>query len=50
MIKKSEFAWNMLGSFVYAMFSAIILAFCTRINGLEIAGIFSIAYATYRYK
>ena len=46
MIKKSEFAWNMLGSFVYAMFSAIILAFCTRINGLEIAGIFSIAYAT----
>ncbi len=46
MIKKTEFIWNMLGSFVYAMFSAIILAICTRANGLEIAGIFSITYAT----
>ncbi len=46
MVKKTEFIWNMLGSFVYAMFSAIILAICTRANDLEIAGIFSIAYAT----
>lgn len=46
MIKKSEFAWNMVGSVIYALFSAIILAFCTRLNGLEISGMFSIAYAT----
>lgn len=46
MIKKNEFIWNMIGSFIYAMFSAIILAICTRVNSLEIAGIFSIAYAT----
>lgn len=46
MVKKTEFIWNMLGSFVYAMFSAVILAFCTRLNGIEIAGVFSIAYAT----
>ncbi len=46
MIKKSEFAWNMVGSVLYAMFSAIILAFCTRLNGMEISGMFSIAYAT----
>ena len=46
MIKKNEFIWNMIGSFIYAMFSAIILAICTRANSLEIAGIFSIAYAT----
>ena len=46
MIKKSEFAWNMVGSVIYALFSAIILAFCTRLNGIEIAGMFYIAYAT----
>ena len=46
MIKKNEFIWIMIGSFIYAMFSAIILAICTRANSLEIAGIFSIAYAT----
>ena len=46
MVKKNEFIWNMLGSFIYAMFSAIILAICTRANSIEIAGIFSIAYAT----
>lgn len=46
MVKKNEFIWNMLGSFIYAMFSAIILAICTRANSIEIGGIFSIAYAT----
>lgn len=46
MVRKTEFIWNMLGSFVYAMFSAIILAVCTRVNGIEVAGVFSIAYAT----
>lgn len=46
MINKSGFIWNMIGSVIYAIFSAIILAFCTRLNGIEIAGIFSIVYAT----
>ena len=44
--KKTEFMWNMLGSFIYAMQNAIILAICIRANDLESAGIFSIAYAT----
>ena len=42
MINKSGFIWNMIGSVIYAIFSAIILAFCTRLNGIEIGGIFSI--------
>ena len=46
MISKSGFIWNMAGSVIYSVFSAIILAFCTRLNGVEIAGIFSIVYAT----
>lgn len=46
MINKKEFAWNMIGSMIYSLFSAIILAFCTRLNGLEISGIFSLTYAT----
>ncbi len=46
MIKKSEFIWNTIGSFISSMLNAIILAFCTRLNGLEIAGMFSISYAT----
>lgn len=46
MVDKKGFIWNMFGSIVYSLFSAIILAFCTRLNGLEISGIFSIAYAT----
>jgi O-antigen/teichoic acid export membrane protein len=46
MIKKREFIWNTIGSGISSILSAIILAFCTRLNGLEIAGIFSICYAT----
>ena len=46
MIKKREFIWNTIGSFIQSLFNAIILAFCTRLNTIEIAGIFSISYAT----
>lgn len=46
MIKKREFIWNTLGSFISSILNAIILAFCTRLNGIEIAGMFSISYAT----
>lgn len=45
-MKKNEMIWNTLGSFLYSMFNAIILMICTRLNGIEIAGIFSICYAT----
>lgn len=46
MIKKREFIWNTIGSGISAILNAIILAFCTRLNGIEIAGMFSISYAT----
>lgn len=46
MIKKKEFIWNTVGSMVFSVFNAITLMFCTRLNGVEIAGIFSICYAT----
>ncbi len=46
MIKKKQFIWNTIGSMVFSVFSAIILMACTRLNGVEIAGIFSICYAT----
>ena len=46
MIKKREFIWNTIGSLISSILNAIILAFCTRLNGIEIAGMFSISYAT----
>lgn len=46
MVKKSEIIWNTLGSFVESLLSAILLMFCTRLNGTEIAGMFSISFAT----
>lgn len=46
MEKKVGFIWNTLGSLVYSFFNAIVLMVCTRLNGTEIAGIFSICYAT----
>ena len=46
MIKKKEFIWNTIGSLISSLLNAIILAFCTRLNGIEIAGMFSISYAT----
>lgn len=46
MVKKSEIIWNTLGSFVESLLSAVLLMFCTRLNGTEIAGMFSISFAT----
>lgn len=46
MEKRSGFIWNTIGSLIYSFFNAIVLIFCTRLNGTEIAGIFSICYAT----
>ncbi len=45
-IKKSEFFWNTIASAIMSLLSALLLMFCTRINGTEIAGMFSIAFAT----
>lgn len=46
MVKKSEFIWNSIGSLVASMLNAVLLLFCTRINGTDIAGMFSISFAT----
>lgn len=46
MVKKSEFVWNTIGSFISSVLNAILLLFCTRMNGTEIAGMFSISFAT----
>lgn len=46
MVKKSEVIWNSISSVVSSMLSAVLLLFCTRINGTVAAGIFSIAFAT----
>lgn len=46
MLKKTDVIWNTIGSLVYSLFNAIILIVCTRLNGTEIAGMFSISYAT----
>lgn len=45
-MEKKGFIWNTLGSLIYSFFNAILLMVCTRLNGVEIAGIFSICYAT----
>lgn len=46
MVKKVEFFWNTIASIIVSLLNAILLMFCTRINGIEIAGMFSIAFAT----
>lgn len=46
MVTKLEIIWNIIASAVASMLSAVLLLFCTRINGIEIAGIFSISFAT----
>lgn len=46
MVKKSEFIWNTFASIISSLVNAVVLLFCTRINGTEAAGIFSIAFAT----
>lgn len=44
-IEKSSYAWNSVSGLMFAMQSAVMLMAITRTNGLEDAGIFSIAYA-----
>lgn len=46
MVRKSEFIWNTIGSLFYSFFNVFVLMCCTRVNGTEVAGIFSICYAT----
>lgn len=46
MVKKSDFIWNIMASIFSSILSAVLLMFCIRINGTEISGIFSIAFAT----
>lgn len=46
MVKKSEFIWNSIASLVASMLNAVLLLFCTRINGTDMAGMFSISFAT----
>ncbi len=46
MVRKSEFIWNSIASCVAAILNAVVLFVCTRTNGTEIAGMFSIAFAT----
>lgn len=45
-MKKSHFIWNMFGTIIASCLSSILLLIVVRINGVEIAGIFSIAFAT----
>ena len=44
-IEKSAYIWNAASSMTFAMQSAVMLIVITRTNGLEDAGVFSIAYA-----
>ncbi len=46
MVRKSEFLWNSIASIVASMLNAVLLLFCTRINGTEMAGMFSISFTT----
>lgn len=46
MVNKKEFIWNMIASVFASALSAILLLVVTNINGLDDAGIFSIAFAT----
>lgn len=43
--EKSAYAWNSVSGLMFAMQSAVMLIVITRTNGLEDAGVFSIAYA-----
>ena len=44
-VEKSAYAWNSVSGLMFAMQSAVMLIVITRTNGLEDAGVFSIAYA-----
>lgn len=46
MIGKRDFIWNMVGSVIQALFITIVSIVLTRVNGVDHAGIFQIAYAT----
>lgn len=44
-IKRDSYIWNMMSALLFALQSAIVLLVIPRTNGLEDAGVFSIAYA-----
>ena len=44
-IVRDSYLWNTLSASIYALQSAIVLIVITHTNGLEDAGVFSIAYA-----
>ena len=46
MIYKKAFFWNMIGSTIYSLSSFLYLLVITRVCGVEIAGFYSLSYAT----
>ncbi|MEG0962831.1 MAG: lipopolysaccharide biosynthesis protein [Lachnospiraceae bacterium] len=46
MVKKSEFIWNVIASVCASLLSVVLLFVATRVNGVNPAGMFSIAFAT----
>lgn len=46
MIKKSEFIWNAIASVCASLLSVVLLLIITRVNGVEEAGMFSIAFSS----
>ena len=46
MVKKKEFIWNMIASICASCISMVLLFLITRINGVTIAGMFAICFAT----
>ena len=46
MVKKSEFIWNVIASICASLLSVVLLFIVTRVNGVDPAGMFSIAFAT----
>ncbi len=45
-IKKSEFIWNTIGSIFASLLSVVLLFVITRVNGVDDAGMFSIAFSS----
>lgn len=46
MVRKAEFIWNVIASVCASLLSVILLFIVTRVNGVDPAGMFSIAFAT----
>lgn len=46
MIKKSEFIWNAIASVCASLLSVVLLLIITRVNGVNEAGMFSIAFSS----